>query len=83
MQQACQQEGVTRWNRQWRAVVDKGRSVASQTRLVTPKVWREAALTEKKPQKKNTTHHIPPKQTSRATQNFQLEPQEGTGNGSM
>lgn len=27
--------------------------------------------------RKNTTHHIQPKQTSRATQIFQLEPEEG------
>ncbi len=57
------------------------RSGASQTRLgLTPVARFTPKSTEQRhwgKASKNTTHHIPPKQTSRATQIFQLEPLEG------
>lgn len=83
VQQACQQGGGYQVGQTAESPQGWERSAASQTRLsLTP----EARFTPKSMEqrhwgkaskKKNTTHHIPPKQTSRATQIFQLEPQEG------
>lgn len=82
---------ATRWGRLQRAhrgekeILLHKQGLVRHPMLNSPKKSMEWQHWEKalKNTHTHTTHHIPSKQTSRATQFFQLEPQEGTGNGSV
>lgn len=80
-QHACQQGRGYQVGRTAESRQGWEKSAASQTRLcLTPVSWFTLRSMEQRhwgKASKNTTHHIPPKQTSRATQIFQLEPREG------
>lgn len=81
VQHACQRGGGYQVGQPAESRQGWERSAASQTRLGLTPVARFTPKSTKQRHwgkaSKNTTHHIPPKQTSRATQIFQLEPKEG------